>query len=322
MAFNAKTAAERLLKIANTIEKEASEVTYFICDNCNHTANLETINSTRSKVASSANIENVSKVTISDKIACPACSGTMSYVATEDSEKYYVEVNAANEAINPDASVPVDTDTGREAPMPPMKKKNPEDQVNEEIPEEPDFEKETEPTQDTPENETSEELTAGPTEAPDETPEAPATEPTEAPDETPEAPATEPTEAPDETPEAPATEPTEAPDETPEAPATEPTDVPDETPEESESVEEESQSVFEPVDEQEEKALKQKENEENDISEEGNTEDLSDDRKAVPKFTEMPEDIKEMTDAQKKKGPGRPKQASERFWSSVARYSA
>jgi len=28
MAFNAKTAAERLLKIANTIEKEASEATY------------------------------------------------------------------------------------------------------------------------------------------------------------------------------------------------------------------------------------------------------------------------------------------------------
>ena len=94
-----KKAAEELLKIADEIEVQANEVTNFVCDKCNHTATLTKINEKRSAAASEADGDvTVSEVTINDRIACPACDdGVMSYVATEESEKFYVEEKTAEE---------------------------------------------------------------------------------------------------------------------------------------------------------------------------------------------------------------------------------
>lgn len=87
-----KNAAEELLKVADEIEKEASEVTQFVCDNCNHTATLATINSKRREAAEQAE-ENVtvSDITVNDQVACPACDGQMAYKATEESAPYYFD---------------------------------------------------------------------------------------------------------------------------------------------------------------------------------------------------------------------------------------
>ena len=89
-----KEQANKLIKIAEKIEKEASEYTFFICANCNHTASLSDINNRRTKIASQENSEmTVKPVTINDTVSCPVdgCEGNMNYVATDDSEKYYVE---------------------------------------------------------------------------------------------------------------------------------------------------------------------------------------------------------------------------------------
>ena len=315
MPFNTKLAAESLLKIADAIEKQASLQSFFVCNKCNHTSNLATINDTRRKVASEHNRNSVSKITIHDKIACPACAGTMEYVPTEESEKYYIEVDAADDTGIPMEPVPADTDTGREAPMPPMKKKPPT------------------PTPEgtpAPEGEPAPEEGAVPEEAPaSEGEPVPEGEGEPAPTEAP-APAPEGEPAPVEE------EPTSEEPTSEEAPAE---GVPEEAP--AEDTSEEPDSIFEPVDEQQKKIEDQKEMEnappedesveeapaeevEDLPSKEDETpsEDKADDKKAVPKFTEMPEDIKEMTEKQQKKGPGRPKQASERFWSSVARYTS
>jgi hypothetical protein len=91
MSFSAKEAAENLMKIADALEKEAHDNTFFVCNQCNHTANLTTINARRSKAASENNVKNVNAVTINDRVACPACEGTMSYSATEESSKYWVD---------------------------------------------------------------------------------------------------------------------------------------------------------------------------------------------------------------------------------------
>lgn len=115
-----KEAAQELLKVADDIEAEAAQVTKFVCDSCNHTATLATINAKRKQAAEDAG-ENVSvsEVTVNDKIVCPACDeGTMSYQATEESERFYVEPeskeagedNGSEESEEKEASEPVDYD--------------------------------------------------------------------------------------------------------------------------------------------------------------------------------------------------------------------
>ena len=85
-------ASKQLLKIADDLEKDAAEVTEFVCDKCNHTASLATINGKRAEAAKTAG-ENVTvnPLTVEDKVHCPACEGIMAYRATEASESYYID---------------------------------------------------------------------------------------------------------------------------------------------------------------------------------------------------------------------------------------
>jgi len=96
-----KKAAEELLKIADDIEKEAGDVTAFVCDKCNHTASLSSINEKRRVAAE--NVENVvvADITVNDKIECPACDGVMAYSETEESKAYYFEPKEASEETEP-----------------------------------------------------------------------------------------------------------------------------------------------------------------------------------------------------------------------------
>jgi hypothetical protein len=91
-----KKTAEDLLEIAEAIEKEAAEVTKFVCGQCNHTTTLSKINASRKAAAEEVG-ENVavSDVTVNDTVTCPACEGTLSYTATEDSEAYYFDEKEA-----------------------------------------------------------------------------------------------------------------------------------------------------------------------------------------------------------------------------------
>jgi hypothetical protein len=91
MGSNIKIAAERLYKIADELEKEASDNTFFVCDGCNHTASLSDINLKRKLASSTFNVKHVANVTVNDSVTCVACGGKMSYVPTENSGKYYVE---------------------------------------------------------------------------------------------------------------------------------------------------------------------------------------------------------------------------------------
>jgi hypothetical protein len=95
MAISMKQAAEELLKIADELDKDAAEVTEFVCDKCNHTATLATINGKRAELGKQAG-ENVvvSSISVEDKIACPACDGVMAYRATEASTPYYADDKA------------------------------------------------------------------------------------------------------------------------------------------------------------------------------------------------------------------------------------
>ena len=79
--------------MADQIEKDASDKSIFICSKCNHTASLTEINQRRVKFAGDE--YSVKPVTINDKVSCPVseCEGVMNYVATDESEKLYV--NAA-----------------------------------------------------------------------------------------------------------------------------------------------------------------------------------------------------------------------------------
>lgn len=86
-----KTAAEKLLNLSEKIEKQASDSSYFICDRCYHTANLTTINDRRKKAAFANKVAKVKEATVNDKVSCPACEGSMSYVETADSRRFYVE---------------------------------------------------------------------------------------------------------------------------------------------------------------------------------------------------------------------------------------
>jgi hypothetical protein len=116
-----KEQANKLIKLAEQIEKEASDYTFFICSNCNHTASLKDINDRRTKIASQEDPEMAVKpVTINDTVACPVagCEGNMNYVATDESEKYYVEAGKEETpaADAPAADEPTDKaeeDTGK-----------------------------------------------------------------------------------------------------------------------------------------------------------------------------------------------------------------
>lgn len=115
-----KNAAEELLKVADEIEKEAAEVTKFVCDSCNHTATLALINGKRREAAEGMG-ENVavSDITVNDQIACPACDGQMFYQATEESAPYYFDPEKRAEEEDDDdeegndksASDPIDYDS-------------------------------------------------------------------------------------------------------------------------------------------------------------------------------------------------------------------
>jgi hypothetical protein len=107
MGLNIKIAAERLIKIANELEREAADNTFFVCDGCNHTASLADINKKR-KVASAAhNVKRTANVSVNDSVTCLACGGKMSYVPTDVSQKYYVEAEDT-EDTGADIFEPVD----------------------------------------------------------------------------------------------------------------------------------------------------------------------------------------------------------------------
>jgi hypothetical protein len=83
-------AAEELLKIADEIDQEAAQVTTFVCDKCNHTATMASINERRKAAAEEVNAE-AADITVNDKLACPACEGVMAYQETEVSKAYYFD---------------------------------------------------------------------------------------------------------------------------------------------------------------------------------------------------------------------------------------
>lgn len=110
-----KKAAEELLKIADEIDTQAETVTSFVCDKCNHTASLADINARRAEVAKEAG-ENVKvgKITVNDKIHCPACPGIMSYKASEESEKFYYDPEAK---VAQDEEKPAEEKPAEEKPV-------------------------------------------------------------------------------------------------------------------------------------------------------------------------------------------------------------
>lgn len=102
-----KETAKRLLKLADQIEKEASENSYFVCDHCNHTASLAEINDRRVKLASTEDPEmEVQRVTVNDRVKCAACEGIMAYVPSDDSERYYVTAEDEVEEEAPAGEMP------------------------------------------------------------------------------------------------------------------------------------------------------------------------------------------------------------------------
>ena len=127
MSDSLKKYAEELLRVASAIEKDAAEVTQFVCNKCNHTASLSKINGIRGQVAKTAGAEvTVSEITVNDSISCPACEGTMSYQATEESNSYYFDPakqadekteTPAEEAKETPAEEKKEKEEGKELPM-------------------------------------------------------------------------------------------------------------------------------------------------------------------------------------------------------------
>ncbi len=112
--MSVKQAAEELLKVADDIEKEAAEVTTFVCGGCNHTATLAKINQKRCEAAEKIEGEKVTVagITVEEKIECPACDeGIMAYSETEESKAYYFEPKEASEEETKEASDPIDYDS-------------------------------------------------------------------------------------------------------------------------------------------------------------------------------------------------------------------
>ena len=117
--------AKKLLKMADQIEKDASDKTVFICSHCNHTASLTEINQRRTKLAGDQ--FSVKPVTINDKVYCgaPGCDGKMAYVATDSSDKFYVEEKAAAGDESMGGADPLLGDDGAVEETPPEPKKEP-----------------------------------------------------------------------------------------------------------------------------------------------------------------------------------------------------
>lgn len=92
------TAAQQLQKIAEDLEREAAEQTVFACLSCGHSTNLQEMNASIRKSAASFSTEKLASfniesalVTVNDQVRCPACkTGTMSYLASAESERFYV----------------------------------------------------------------------------------------------------------------------------------------------------------------------------------------------------------------------------------------
>lgn len=108
-----KKAAEELLKIADEIDHDAATVTQFVCDKCNHTASLETINSKRLEAARQASQAEkkdvtVDPITVNDEVQCTACDGVMAYRATEASASYYFDEKAATATHDESKETPED----------------------------------------------------------------------------------------------------------------------------------------------------------------------------------------------------------------------
>lgn len=144
MSSNMKLAAERLFKLADAIEEEAYNSTYFVCDDCNHTASLKDINERRKQAAEKNNVLHIAKVTVNDNITCVACGGKMAYVPTNSSMKYYVEAEGdedEDDEENLDIFEPVDESGEKDKEETPGNETPPDD-----IPSE-------EPSQETPEEE-------------------------------------------------------------------------------------------------------------------------------------------------------------------------
>lgn len=114
MGSNMKLAAEKLFKIADALEKEAADNTYFVCDGCNHTSSLADINAKRVTAGMALNVKRIASVSVNDKVLCPACGDKMAYVPTDMSEKYYVE--AESEDVGADIFEPVDERDNEGAP--------------------------------------------------------------------------------------------------------------------------------------------------------------------------------------------------------------
>ena len=111
-----KTAAQKLIDIADAIDKQAAEESFFVCRECNHTASLATINAKRSKVASETDVQDVEAVTVNDVIACPACASDMRYVPTDISEKFYVEAADEPAPEQPPPPPPPPEEENKKAP--------------------------------------------------------------------------------------------------------------------------------------------------------------------------------------------------------------
>lgn len=124
--MNVKVAAEKLMKLADAIEKQAAESTYFVCDNCNHTATLSTINQRRKEAADESGIRSVKPVQVDHKVSCPACIGMMSYVASETSERYYEAMDAMPASLPSPGQDPLQPpppmDDSQQPPMPSAQK--------------------------------------------------------------------------------------------------------------------------------------------------------------------------------------------------------
>jgi len=87
--------ADELLEVVGMIEKEAAEATQFVCQKCNHTATLATINAKRKETAEGAKEAGkklvVADITVNDTVGCPACGADMLYKPTEASERFYID---------------------------------------------------------------------------------------------------------------------------------------------------------------------------------------------------------------------------------------
>lgn len=111
-----KEAAQKLLDIANAIDRQAAEDSFFVCRSCNHTASLATINDKRVKVASEQGAKEIDAVSVNDIVACPACGSDMRYIPTEISERYYVEAMDGEDEENPPKAPPIEEEVTPAAP--------------------------------------------------------------------------------------------------------------------------------------------------------------------------------------------------------------